>query len=350
MPSVLLAMCNADESVATAANFVLQLLNANYGSDKLIRTLLLCLNTRNLLQVKLRAFNEILVIITDEDTHCAKANVEFYVRRIAERMSGDKEIALPALNVLLALRDENREVTTAAVMSLPEKQLELIQKLTARPFKDPQNNLASYRTVQEEAVPGPINESRNGQKSAARPGSILRLNKPKEMSCINSVDILRNLLASSKDVSVGDVEKLLKAICEVAHSSQKEFWNSFILQTLDFLFLVISDEAHQRAGFGALKALIIEQTACLLPHTERLIKSIAHCFSLSRKTWESTNDLCKTLTAKFSLQITVPILIKNIVREEESQEFIRCLSAVIRSSEPSAIPAKNIVNVLRRVN
>jgi len=355
-------MSDTNEAVVSAANFVFQLLSANYGSDKLIRVLLSCLNLKNSLQIKLCALNGLLMIIKDENTLSYKSNIEYYVKKIAEAISDNyniKAVVLPALNILLALRDKDYDATISMIISLPENQLDRIQNLTKECANDLQGNLSSFRTVQEEAIPGPINESKNGQKTATKPGSVHKVNKTtvkektvkETIHSVSGLNILRSLLNSYKELSADDTNKLLNAINETAQSLQQEsFWSSFLPQILDFLFnTAISNESFQKSGLNVLKTLISKQADVLLPCIEMLVESIAHCFTLPRKNWELIFDLCNTLTMTFTPQVLIPILSKNIIRKEHPNEFIRCMSAIVRSSKKKDIPIEQVVNILHKV-
>ncbi len=156
-PKILLSMSDKRESVTNKSNFVFQLMHTNYGPDKLMPAFIKCLEPSNMMRIKAGALEVMNMLIKESVSYFAlDPNVRLCAQKAVLLINDNfknKKITLPALGVLLALRDKNYEVTVSTILSTSDAQLSKIKTLAHAYAKDLEENIDSFHVAPRDSLP-----------------------------------------------------------------------------------------------------------------------------------------------------------------------------------------------------
>ena len=342
----------------------------NYDSDNIVKNFINCLDYYNQIEIVFGALNILPILVRNSKTFFTiKSNVKVCIKKISKIISisdNNTEIILPALNILLALRDKNYDDTISSIITLPEDQLEQIQELTHQCANKSQRKANSSQNDQEEENIRPINDPANVVKVSLKKD--LNINSDKEEIIIKAVfpkdnslnqenetkeELQIKKLILKESLSTEELEQLLDRIIGIVSNPYNEsFWKAMGLKIINLLLTTIaSNEQFQFKGFKTLKAVIGQKSKLLYPYINDIIASIVQCYSLSRRIWEDLNDICCTISTSFSTQQIIAILTKNIIVKDSPilQCYIRCLTAIITNSKNIVSSSKEIAESLYKV-
>ena len=151
IPRLLVNLSDKKETVNKSANLLLSSLNQRYGGDKLIKYFISVLDIKEDIIV-IGASLEVLshhLIKSSGDYFAEKSNLKRLIKRIGSvtvEYSDNESITMPALGVLLALRDLQMHKTIKCILGLPVNQLDVIQTLSNSFAPDLASNLSTNDT------------------------------------------------------------------------------------------------------------------------------------------------------------------------------------------------------------
>lgn len=150
-PKVLFTMSDKREPVTNASNFVFQLMHTNYGPDKLMPSFIKCLEPSHIMRIKAGALEVMNMLIKEAETYFTnEGNVKLCTQKAIQMINDNfknKKIILPALGVLLALRDKNYNTTLSSILSVSEIQLSKVKSLAHECAQDLEENIESYKNI-----------------------------------------------------------------------------------------------------------------------------------------------------------------------------------------------------------
>lgn len=157
VPRLLANLSDAREKVSKSANLLLNTLKLRYGGDKLVPHFMGIIDPKEDVKIvgaTLEVLSLHLVQATDE-YFTQKSTLKNMIRRIGSIVfehSKNETITMPALGVLIALRDLYMHKTIKSIKMLPEGQYELIQKLSVSFAPDLATNLVNTSTHSNTAM------------------------------------------------------------------------------------------------------------------------------------------------------------------------------------------------------
>lgn len=384
-PKILLTMSDKRESIANASNFLFQLMHTNYGSDALMPSFIDCLDHSSLLRIKAGALEVMNMLIKESQSFfVSKDNVKLCIKKASQLISDNfknKKIVLPALGVLLALRDKSYDAAIGTILSLPEQQLAKVKALAGEHAADLDENIASFEVSQCEPVvevkklkPRVKRKESNPENcKASLPRTVHRTpskvkqgtdlleevkatpvrkadrnimikvvdkgssSKTLSVKLMTEAEQLNELLIIDKTYTEEEVAQILDLLPKVIETKiEKAYWKKMILKALRFLFInavFVADGDVQMKGLQTLEQLVYHHIELLAPHLNELLESLARAYTLPKKNWETLSCISESVADKFSRREVVPTLIEMAVNTEPPllQAFIRCMASVVRT-------------------
>jgi len=374
---ILFTMSDKHEAIANASNFLFQLMHTNYGPDILIPSFIDCLEQGNLIRIKAGALEVLNMLIKEAKKYFeVKENVKTCTKKTAQLINdnfSNKKIVLPALGVLLALRDKSYDISISTILSLPEPQLTKIKALASEYASDLDENIASFEVSQCEPVveikklkPRVKKKENNTDKNIVhRTPSKVQVEEEIKVHPIKKADRnimikvidkgisnkystpiskpkteleqLNELLVIDKSYTENEVNLILDLLAKVIEiNNEKVYWKKMMLKTLRFLFLntiFTTNEHIQMRGLQILERLVYSHIELLSPHLNELLESIARAYTLPKKAWETLTNINEYIADKYSRKEIIPSLIEMAVNTEPPllQAFIRCIAAVVNT-------------------
>eukprot|EP00826_Nyctotherus_ovalis_P066412 TRINITY_DN9809_c0_g1_i3.p1 TRINITY_DN9809_c0_g1~~TRINITY_DN9809_c0_g1_i3.p1 ORF type:complete len:417 (-),score=98.34 TRINITY_DN9809_c0_g1_i3:310-1560(-) len=399
-PKILSTMSDKRESIANASNFLFQLMHTNYGSDVLMPSFIDCLDHSSLIRIKAGALEVMNMLIKEsQDFFTSKDNVRLCIKKASQLINDNfknKKIVLPALGVLLALRDKSYDTAIATILSLPEHQLAKVKALASEYAADLDENIASFEVSQCEpmvkikklkpkikrkesnpenckaSLPRVVHRTPSKVKQGtdlleevkAAPARkadrnimikvVDKGNSSKTLSAklMAETEQLNELLILDKTYTEDEVIQILDLLPKVIETKiEKAYWKKMILKALRFLFInavFVADGDVQMRGLQMLEKLVYHHIELLSPHLNELLESLARAYTLPKKAWEILSCISESVADKFSRREVVPALVEMAVNTEPPllQAFIRCVTAVVKTGSTCDSFADELVKFL----
>lgn len=380
-PKVLFSMSSDKDTVTNHANFVLQLMETNYGADKLIPNFIKCLDQNYLARVKAGAL-EVLTMLIKNSSSCflVDGNVRQCVQKVVQMACDyhkNSKILMPALGVILALRDKNYESTISTLLTLPESQLTKVRVLARENAPDLEDNMASFAgreslggskvtTGSPGKMPSPGRVSDPGSglfvKHDPRINVLKGISKPKQQQH-PAVGEEEETKAQSKSPQGGDTNRLGEMLAseEIQYTSEEIADRLQLIADaiqsgfrgeedvpptqalLRFIFnnaIYGAEEWLQETGFITLSRLVAGlPRPALESHLEDLVANLVKCYIFPRKVWEHVDELFKDLVDAFTAEKVVALLTQSVTAERPPllQAVLRALTITIRNTSPTAL-------------
>ena len=363
-PKVLFSMSDKREPVANISNFVYQLMHTNYGADKLMPSFVKCLEPNHIIRIKAGALEVMNMLIKESQAYFVQENnVKMCVQKAMQLINDNfknKKIVMPAIGVLLALRDINYDVTIGCILGAPDSQLTKVRTLAHNYAKDLEENMdksasslpakpvsklfhSSKKEENEDIVTEQIPKiTKQNVKIENENNSFKEVKKEKEKSGIvqittkkvfptksasppprpsllqpnTDIQLITKMLSSEKGYTPKEAQKLLMLISKVLTLSiTKATWDKLYGKIIQFLFstAIMGAEINiMEEGFNTINTLVETLHAYMLPYLGKFIESLIKCYVLSRKIFDLVDKVMDTAISKFSAEKITLIIIPMI--------------------------------------
>jgi len=362
-PKLLFSMSSEKEPVSNISNFVFQLLETNYGSDKLIPYFIQCLDPPHLTRVKAGALEVLNILIKmSKNFFTHPENAKLCTQKVGAVINEyyntkNSKILLPALGVLLALRDKNYEETISTILEFDNPLIFKIKEMSSQNAPDLESNMESFISRDpEKPIISKISPShpkipqkpyKTGEKDASI--NIIRGLASKKYSpdaflppdeelkdYIKNEAKVKNLNELLDEELVHTPEEI-KTILETIQNEIKSTKNNKDIypKIIRFIFnnaIFGAEELLQNDGFAALNSLIENSKKYIENYLSDIISNLIKCYIFPKKSWEIIDKLFNKLCEIFTPTQIILEIIPAIKTEKQPilQNIIRTLTNSIK--------------------